>query len=105
MNPLLARVGIVGLNLVLLGVAWQLLGLDLLLVGAIALVIVVVGVVPARWSALTQGVGLLLLALLLKLHYGADRMAILIAVIGLVVLVLGVFRLRSTGRPTQDQPG
>lgn len=104
MNPLLARVGIVGLNLVLLGAAWLLLGLDLLLVGAIALVIIVVGVVPARWSALTQGIGLLAVAALLAAHYRADRMAILIGIVGLVVLVLGVFRLRVKGRAATNQP-
>ena len=82
----LAELGILALATFLLQLHW-------VLVASFAALIVIAGLAPHRWSGLLTGLGMLGVAAVAHFYYGQDRIAILLAIIGLVFLALGIPRL------------
>jgi len=89
------RVTTAVLELGLLAVCWHFLGLDEVLVGAIALVIIAGAVVPPRVGRWVGGVGMLGLAALAFFYYGSPLIAGLLAVFGVVSLATGAMEARA----------
>jgi len=86
------------ISLAILGVAWYLLKLDVVITGAIATVIVVSALVPVRYSNLVSGLGLLAIAGVSYFHYGSQTIATLFGLIGLVEVGMGINDLRRSPR-------
>lgn len=85
-DPISRRLGVIALELALLGAVWSILKLDEVLALAIAAVIVAAGLLPAAWSGIASGVGMLALAALAWLYYGAAPVALVLAIFGAVSL-------------------
>lgn len=88
-DSFLHRVGAMALELAVLGAVWWILGLSPPLVGAVAVVIVVSNLVPERVGTLTLGVMLLALAGFVYWCYGAERVALVIALFGVIAAGAG----------------
>ena len=93
-SELQGRVLVVAAELGVLGAAWWLLGLDEVLVGAVAALILLSGFLPRGVDSLVSGLGMVGLAGLLYSYYGQERLALLVGIIGVVVAVVAVVRLR-----------
>ncbi len=94
-EPIAEKLGMVAIELAILGAAWWYLGLHTYLVGSIAGVIITAGLVPRRFASLLSGVGLLGVAALVYFYFGAPQLAGLMAVAAVVIAILGLLRLKS----------
>lgn len=94
-DRLSARLGMVALELAVLGAAWYLLPLPRIAVGAIAAVIIVGGIVPYRYGGIVSGIGLLGLAAGAYFYVQPANLAILLAIFGLISLAMGIPRLKG----------
>lgn len=88
-----SRLGVIAVELALLGAAWWYLGLDWVLVAVFAAVIIGSGLLPERWRMLGSGVGCLGLAALMYFHYMFAQMAALLGVFALVLISVGAVGL------------
>lgn len=93
-----SRVGTIAVELAIVGAAWWYFGLKWPVGAALCAAIVVSGVVPARFESLAYGAGLLGIASLAYFGYGQERLAIVLAVEGVLMLARGALTLRRTVR-------
>ncbi|MCC6425550.1 MAG: hypothetical protein IT435_01885 [Phycisphaerales bacterium] len=100
-EPLGLKLGIMGIELAILGVAWWLLKLDWLLVVVLCGLIVIVGLAPGRLGSLLSGIGMLIVAGLMYWRFGSPQLAALLGIAGLVVMGVGIARLKGMGRRTE----
>lgn len=78
-----------GAELLVVVLVWQLMGLAIVLVGALAAVIVFCAIVPFRWEWAATLAGFIGLAALCYFYFGSQRLAVVFLILG---VVFGGFR-------------
>jgi hypothetical protein len=97
-SELSGRLGFMAFELILIGVLWYMGFVPHVIAGGLAVVIVVSGLVPERWSSLVSGILMLIGAAIIYFVYtapGDRRLAAVIAVIGLLFTIYGAVRIRA----------
>lgn len=90
------RLGLIAIELAIIAAAWYYLGLPHVLAAGFAVILVVSGILPDRWSALVGGVMLLAGAAAIWVGYPGNRnMAMFIAALGVVFAIVGAVRWRA----------
>jgi len=87
---LVSRIGGVAVGLLILAVAWYFMRLDWVLTAAIAAVIIVGGVLPPLIGNFAGALGWFGLAALVYFYYGAQQLAMMLAVVGVIFLVMAI---------------
>ncbi len=97
-SELSGRLGFIAFELILIGVLWYMRFVPHVIAGGLAVVIVVSGLVPERWSSLVSGILMLIGAAIIYFVYtlpGDRRLAAVIAIIGLLFTIYGAVRSRA----------
>jgi hypothetical protein len=90
------RLGLIAIELAIIVAPWYYLGLPHVLAAGLAVILVVSGVLPDRWSALVGGVMLIAGAGAIWVVYPGNRnMAMFIAAVGVVFAIVGAGRWRT----------
>jgi hypothetical protein len=103
-SGLARRAGIIAIELaVLVGIwfvlkTWLQITFDLKLVAAIAVVIVLSGIVPERISQVASGIGMFALAALAYFYYGQLPLAAVLGIFGVFSLAAGLPRMQAGSR-------
>ena len=84
----------IGLELLILALAWYFLGIALPIVGVLAAIIIVANLTPAPWDRPVFGLGLIGLAALAYFHYHQHPFAYLMAAIGAIMIGVGLAGIR-----------
>jgi hypothetical protein len=82
-------------GLVIIGLLWFVMGLHEYLVAALAVATIASTIVGGAAGTLIWGVGLLGVGALAWLHFGNERLGIVVAVIGVIYLALGAAQVKK----------